>query len=189
MPQREVLRQCRGQSHEATGPLRKAKHENTQRSRDRRPGSGGGALQPGTTNKGRLPKAPPGRLRWEARRQKGEKAESRASEAQKAEGGDTESRQAGCRWVTSAGSCARGSRWRCWPPAAPAPPAQGRQGRHDAEAGRRHRADPGPRGEPYPGHEAGPGDRQGADLHRAGRAREWSNPRCGRASVPASPNF
>ena len=61
--------------HEATGPLRKAKHENTQRSRNRRPGSGGGAHEPGTPDQGGLPESLPrcegGGAKGEARWAKG----------------------------------------------------------------------------------------------------------------------
>src|ERR1035441_2066569 len=147
---RELSQLCRGQWHEATGPLRKAKHENTQHSRDRRPGSGGGALQPGTQNKGGLPKAPPDRLRREARarRAKGESPKAGGRD-QRSEVGSQRAEAAGGnpkpetrnpkvdlgrrraegrrRWVTSPGSCALGSRWRCWYPAAPArrPPQGG----------------------------------------------------------------
>ena len=69
----------------------------------------------------------------------------------------------------------------------PSPP-QGRQGRHNAQAGGCHRADPGSRREPSPGHEADPGDRESAHLHRARRLASRAVPgRPCRASPTSGP--
>jgi hypothetical protein len=57
-------------------------------------------------------------------------------------------------------------------------------GRDDTQAGGHGRADAGARGEPKPGLEAGPGDRQGANLHRSGRVAGGAVPGVGGRASP-----